>query len=156
MIQVPEEYFEVESCIYKLYYGPYYVIIKGKTLTGSIYLFERGYAAFMAAGGGIGRGKQLGGKGQEEWEGKNTFYYKFYKMIYYNPGFEFKVEVLLESNDGYQLLKHEEIELSKCIRDKKCLNSNVTAYIPKFRKSTNSYGWISKRQVADFRRFLSK
>lgn len=153
MVVIPDEYFEVESCVYKLYYGEYYAIIKGKTLSGSIYLFERGYAAYIAAGGG--RGNKHAGKGQEEWEGKNSFYYKFYETIYYNPGLPFTVEVLLESNDGYQLLKTEEQELAKSIKDKKCLNSNITAYIPKFRAKTNSYGWLTNRQVADFRRFLA-
>lgn len=153
MIPISDDNFETESCVYKLYYGDRYVIIKAKSLAGSIYLFEKGYAAFVAGGGGTGNKKA--GEGQKEWDGTNTYYFKFYSYIHDNPKQEFMVEVLLETNNGYQLLKKEEQELSKCISDKKCFNSNVTAYIPKFRSKTNSYGWLSKRNVADFRRFLS-
>lgn len=152
MIQIPDEYFEVESAVYKLSYGDRYVIIKGKTLTGSIYLFERGYAAFVSAGGGQGRNQ--GGEGQKQWDGTNTFYFKFYSYIHNNPKLPFKVEVLLESNNGYQLLKREQQELNASIRDKKCLNSNVEAYVNKYSKKTGSYGWLSKGHVLAFKKFL--
>ncbi len=154
MIFLDEDYSENESCVYKLFYGERYVIIKAKVLAGSIFLFEKGYAAFIGAGGGTGWGN--GGQGQKEWDGTNTFYFKFYTYIHNNPGLKFRVEILLETNDPYQLLKREEQELRRCMNDKKCYNSNITAYIPKFRSKTNSYGWISKRNVADFRRFLSR
>ncbi len=153
MINVPPEYFETESCLYKLSYGDRYAIIKAKTLAGSIFLFEKGYAAFIAAGGGTG--KDQGGKGQKEWDGTNSYYFKFYKFIHSHPNIPFKVDVLLETNNAYLLLKTEQQWLNKTISDKKCLNSNVTAYIPKYSPKTASYGWISKRNVADFRRFLS-
>lgn len=152
MVTIPDEYFEVESCVYLLSYGDRFVIVKGKTLTGSIYLIERGYAAFVSAGGGQGRDR--GGEGQKEWEGKNTYYFKFYSYIHDNPGLQFKVEVLLESNNAYQLLKKEQQELNIAIRNNKCLNNNITAYIPKYSSKTKSHGWISKGSVLAFKRFL--
>lgn len=154
MIVISEDYFETESCVYKLFYGDRYVIVKAKTLAGSIYLFEKGYASFIAGGGGTGKDKA--GEGQKEWDGTNTFYFKFYKYIHDHAGFLFNIEVILETNNCYQLLKREEIELSASFTNKKCFNSNVTAYIPKFRTKINMYGWIPKRSVADFRRFLSR
>lgn len=154
MIQILEEYLETESCVYKLYYGDRYVVVKGKTLAGSIYLIERGYVAFIAAGGGTGRGR--GGEGQKEWDGTNSYYFQFYSYIYDNPDFSYKVEVILETNDAYRLLKTEYLVLKSCLKDKKCLNSNVTSYIPKFSVKTGTYGWITKRNVTDFRRFLTK
>lgn len=151
---LPEIDYEVAACIYKLYYGDRYVIIKGKTLAGSIYfVLQNGYSKFLAAGGGTGRKK--GGAGQKEWEESNHFYKKFYRWVKKNS-FTFTVEVILESDDAYELLKREQIELNKSIRDKKCLNNNVLAYIPKYREKTGMYGWISAKEVALFRRFITK
>lgn len=153
MIILTDEQLETGSCIYQLYYGDRFAIIKAKTLAGSIYLFVKGYAAFIGAGGGTGNAK--GGKGQNEWDGTNSYYFKFYKYIHDNPGKKFRVEVIMESNSGYYLLKQEQRFLNITIQNNKCLNSNVTSYIPKFNKKTGMYGWITKRNVADFRRFLS-
>lgn len=144
---------EVESCLYRLYYGDRYIIAKGKTLAGSVFLIEKGYAYFIAGGGGTGR-RNLGGVGHKEGDGKNTYYRKFYSYIKKNPALDFRVEVILESNNGYQLLKAEQEELTKAIRDKKLLNNNITAYIPKYRVDTQSYGWISRAYVMNFKRFL--
>lgn len=144
---------ETGSCLFKLFYGDRYVIAKGKTLAGSVFLIEKGYAYFLAGGGGTGR-RNLGGEGQKEGDGKNTYYRKFYSYIKKNPALEFRIEVILESENAYQLLKQEQIELTKAIRDKRLLNNNITAYIPKYRKSTASYGWISRGHVLSFKKFL--
>lgn len=148
---IPPGYLEIESCLYKLYYGDRYVIVKGKTLAGSVYLIEKGYAGFLAGGKLAERGFGL-----KAWKSKNAYYFKLYSYMKKFPSLQFRVEVLLESNNGYQLLKHEYIELQKCIRDKKCLNSNVTSYIPQFREETKSYGWISKAHVLNFKKFLKQ
>lgn len=151
---LPEIDYEVESCVYKIYYGDKYLIVKGKTLSGSVYfLLQNGYSKFLAAGGGTGN--KSGGSGQKEWEDNNNLYKKFYRWIQ-NNSLSFRIEVVLESNNAYQLLKTEQILLNNSIRDKKCLNNNVISYIPKYREKTNSYGWISKKDVASFRRFLSR
>jgi hypothetical protein len=145
---------EVESCVYKLFYGEKYIIVKGKTLSGSIYfILTNGYSKFLAAGGG--RGNKNGGTGQKEWEDNNNFYKKFYTWIKRN-NLSFKIEILLETNNPYQLLKAEQVALNMSIKDKNCLNNNVTSYIPKFREKTGMYGWIPKKDIASFRRFLSK
>ena len=145
MIPIPEEYFEVENCVYRLTYGDRYIIVKGKTLTGSIYLIEKGYANFISSWGGP--------EGKETDE-TNDYYKKFYTYIFKNPKLPFKVEVLLESYNGYQLLKKEQQELNAAIRDKKCLNSNLTAYVNKYSKKTGSYGWLNKGHVLAFKKFL--
>lgn len=145
---------ETESCLYRLYYGDKYIVAKGKTLAGSVYLIEKGYAYFLAGGGGTGRTTNITGKGQKEGSGKNTYYRKFYSYIKKNPRLEFRIDVLLEDNNGYQLLKAEQIELNKTIRDKNQLNNNITAYIPKYRAEQKMYGWISRAHVMNFKRFL--
>ena len=150
---------EIESCVYKLWHGPKYLIIKGKNLASSIFLFEKGYAYFVGGGGGVklnhtGEKSAEFGKGQQEWDGVNSYYYQFYKWIYDNPELKSRVEVLIESNNAYELLKREQIELQNAIRDKNCLNRNVTAYIPKYRAKTKSYGWINKGSVLAFKKYL--
>lgn len=143
---------EVESCVYKLWYANKYIIIKGKNLASSIYLFEKGYASFIAGGGG--RGNDSAGAGQNEWDGTNSYYYKFYKYMYANPNFNSQIEVLLESNNAYELLKREQMELNSSVRDKNCLNNNLNAYIPKYRAKSKSYGWINKGSVLAFKKYL--
>lgn len=151
---LPEIDYEVGSCVYKLYCGDKYVIVKAKTLSGSIFLIEKGYSYFAFGGGGSGN--DVTGEGHKEWEGKNSYYYRFYKWVKANEATPLEVKIITESKSGYQLLKSEQILLDAAVRDSNCLNNNVVSYIPKFRESTKSYGWITKRNVTDFKRFLGK
>jgi hypothetical protein len=148
----PDVDIEVESCLYKLWYGDRFMIIKAKTLAGSIHIINKGYAIFLAAGGG--RGNKKGGIGQKEYDGVNPFYFKLFRYLHRNPSFEFKIEMILESFDYFELLKQEQLLLDKCIRNKKCLNNNVQAYIPKYREKTESYGWIPNESVEAFKSYL--
>lgn len=147
MIPIPDEYFEVENCVYKLYYGDRYIIVKGKTLSGSIYLIEKGYANFISSWGGI--------DGKEWDDDTNLFYKKFYLYIHKHPKKQFTLEIVLESNNPYQLLLKEQELLDVSIKKAKCLNSNVEAYIPKFREKSQSYGWIDKETVDRFKDYLN-
>lgn len=146
------DHLETESCVYRLYCGKKYVIVKGKTLAGSIYLIDRGYAAFIAAGGGTGN--REGGVGQNEYDGVNTYYMKLYKFIRENPTLPVHAEVVIESSNHYLLLKVEQMELDAAFKDKNCLNNNITSYIPIFRKKSQSYGWINRGSVLAFKKFL--
>lgn len=153
MWNLPEIDQEVASCVYKIYYGDKYLIIKGKTLSGSVYLLQKGYAQFIAGGGGSGN--NAAGSGHTEWDGINTYYKQFYQHVHKN-NLSFSVRVLLESDNHYDLLKKEQQELNLSIKDKKCLNSNVESYIPKYRKSTKMYGWINRGSVLSFKKFLKR
>ena len=143
---------EVESCVYKVWHGEKYLIIKAKNLAGSIYLLEKGYASYIAQGGGQGRNRS--GAGQNEWDGVNTYYIQFYKWVYDHPSKISRIEVILETNNTYELLKMEHIQLKNSFSDKKCLNSNLEAYIPKYRVKTQSYGWINKGSVLAFKKYI--
>lgn len=153
---------EVQSCVYKLFCGDRYVIVKGKTLAGSIYLIERGYAGFIAGGGRPNTEKdtlnkkweKVGGSGQNEWDGTNSYYMKLYKFIKENPLLPIRHEVLIESDNAYVLLKTEQMALDAAVRDKKCLNNNLTSYIPIYRAKTKSYGWMNRGSVLAFKKFL--
>lgn len=159
MLPATSNFADTHSSVYRLWYGDRYVIAKGKTLPGSIYLIQKGLAYFLAGGGRVGKGTPAGepGKGHQEGQGKNTYYFQFYQFIKENPGLKWSVELILEHDNGYQLLKREQIELEAAIKDKKCLNSNVIAYIPKFRKESALYGdWIKPTHVLNFKKFLKR
>jgi hypothetical protein len=143
---------EVEGCLYKLFYGNKYIIAKGKTLAGSIFLLEKGYAYFLVGGGG--QGNNATGEGHKEGDGKNSYYHKLYSYIKKNPGLMWRLEVLLETNNGYDLLKREQQELNAAIKDKNLLNNNLYSYIPKYRSTTKMYGWLNKGSVLAFKKFL--
>lgn len=143
---------EVASCVYKLYCGDRFLIVKGKTLAGSIYLIEKGYAAFIAAGGGTGN--KQGGDGQKESDGVNTYYRAFYTYWKKNPDLPLYYKVMLESDNPYELLKCEQELLDESINNKRCLNNNIKAYIPIFRKKTQMYGWMNKGSVLAFKKYL--
>lgn len=150
---------DIDACVYRLWYGDKYVIVKGKNLAGSVYLIQKGLAYFLAGGGKASESSAAGvkGEGHKEGQGKNTFYFQFYTFVKDHPGLEWKVEVVLESDNGYQLLKREQIELAGAINDKRCLSGNVEAYIPKFRPKTALYGdWIKPAHVLCFKKYLKQ
>lgn len=163
---MPSQFFNIDeipvdimSCVYRLWYSDKYVIVKGKNLAGSVFLIQKGMAYFLAGGGRASEQSAAGvsGEGHKEGQGKNTFYFQFYTHIKTNPSLEWKVELVFESDNGYQLLKREQIELAGAIKDKRCLNSNVEAYIPKFRAKTLLYGdWIKPAHVLNFKKFLKQ
>jgi hypothetical protein len=137
--------FGVGRCVYKLYYGTRYIIWKGETLIESLSLLQKGYAYHVAYGQSEADDKQ------------NKFFIQFYKYIQSHPDLDFRLEILLASQNAYELLKREQMELIACWTDKKCLNNNQESYLPKFREKTQTYGsWITKRNVADFKKFLKK
>lgn len=124
---------EVGGCVYKLYCGNKYIINKGKTLSGSIFLLEKGYAYSMAF------------KHAEEKNEKPDYWFLFYDYIKRHPQYVFQIEVLFESENPYQLLKREQMELDESLSDKNCLNNNLIAYIPQ---------WISKGHRLSFYKYL--
>lgn len=141
---IPNVPFGVGRCVYKLYYGDRYIINYGKDLAGSLFLLQKGYAYHVAY------------EQQEADDKKNKTWIKFYRYIQKNPNKKFKVEVIFKSKSAYQIIKRCQIELDKSFSDRKCLNNNLTAYIPLYRPNLNMYGWITPRQVALFKSFLEK
>lgn len=143
-------------CVYKIYYGQKYLIIKGKSLAGSIHLLiGNGYKQYVNSLKKQSSSVHKRLNKHVEWLGVNTYYIQFYKWVNSTQN-SFEIDIIIEDENGYNLLKQEQLALDACLSDKNCLNNNITSYIPKFRRETNSYGWLSKKDVASFRRFLSK
>lgn len=151
------------SCVYKLYYGDRYMILKGKTLAGSIFLIAKGLAYHILGGQGTGNGVyEPVGPGRKKNQGANDFNWKFYSFIKNNPGLVWRLEMILASENGYQLLKAEQKALTACSSDPNLMNSSTAAYIPKYRRANPEkgieagYGWISRAHVLAYWRYAHK
>jgi hypothetical protein len=131
-----------DSCVYKLHYGGKYLIIKGENLPGSIFFFKKGYAYHV-------------GYNQQEGDARsNKLYIAFYRHIQRHPGLQFSVEVIT-TGTPYQLLKAEQLTLDAALKDSRCLNSNLEAYMPQYRPKNKKYGgWISKGDYLNFRKWI--
>lgn len=149
-VVLTDEQAEVGSCVYKLTVSGKYLIVKAKSLESSLFFIDKGFQAFLMRGGQR-RGMVNCGKGQKEGDTNNTFYMPLYKLLKKNVNAPVSVEILLESDDAFELLKCEHEALNLAIRDKKCINTNVKAYIPVFNEKTQMYNWISKEDVDKFK-----
>jgi hypothetical protein len=127
-LTIPEEYKDVQGCVYLIFYGRKYIAVMGKTFIRSFTSIQNDLARFL--------------KGRKEGSDKNNLYVKFYEYIISNQDQdEFSVEMISMNNNPYYLLKtcHEVLNNG----DKDCLNSNRTPYLssdiqkpPKNRRST--------------------
>lgn len=126
---------DIQGCVYKLYYGDRYLVIKAKYLHFSLKLFNDGYNSF-----------HHNPHNHTETSGHAHFYFKMYNYIRKHWGQKtFRVEIVHRSNDPYVLLYTEQIELNAGRKKVKMLNNNITAYIPE--KS----GWIAPEIVEKFK-----
>lgn len=111
----------IGSCIYKLYYGDRYIIHRASnTLEGSLFNILKAYSFFKGHS-----------NVHKETSDKKDYYFAFYNFMRRNQGKELKVDLVLQSADFYELLVCEHNELQKSFAIKKCLNPNITSYIPK-------------------------
>jgi hypothetical protein len=138
---------DVESCVYKLSYGRGYVIIKAKILYGSLRAMQKSLNQY--ANGSAGQ------------HSKKSLYWKFFNYVVMHPNNKFKVQILLESKNGYRLLKAEQHYVKKAKRDKKFgMNVRGGAYIPKWNPEANdgkgAYNWISPNELMNYNKYIDK
>ena len=124
--------------VYKLYYDNIYIINKGKTLSGSLFLLQRGLGYYLAY------------EHNKESVMDKDYWFKFYDFVRRNPGRQFRVEIVMQSNDALEILKSEQATLDGCLKDKKCFNGNIKSYIPTLNAKTGMHGWITPDQVSRF------
>ncbi|MEY2702599.1 MAG: hypothetical protein RLY43_1235 [Bacteroidota bacterium] len=130
-------------CLYKIICNGKFIIHKSKTLSGGLFLIEKGFAYFKAY-----EHKASGNQ--------KDYYFKFYNHLVKNPDAEVTVEVVMAGTNPLEILIKEQELLIANRRNKKCLNNNITSYIPVYREKTNSYGWISKDDVDAFKQHLEQ
>ena len=120
VLQMPAINEATGSCIYKLYYGDRYIIHRASnSLQGSLFNIIRAYSYFKGYA-----------NVHKETSDKKDYYFAFYNFIRRNKGKELRVEVLFESDNFYDLLVFEHRTLEENFSYKKCLNANISSYIP--------------------------
>jgi hypothetical protein len=115
----------INACVYRLSYGDKFIIVKGKTLTGSMFVIQKGFGWF-----------------REEIVRADTLYVHFYRYIRDNPGKKFRVRVITKAANPYFLLKREQQELDRERYNPNMLNNRLESYIPAYNNVTEMYGWI--------------
>lgn len=130
------------QCVLKITYdGKKYIIAKGKEGYGTLKRIENSLNAFIRGGNNDPSG----------------VYFHFFNYIKKNPHKNFVVEVLLESDSAYELLKREQTELDSGKNDRRFMNNQVNAYVPEWKDDTKMYGnWIPPHAVMNFRNWLKK
>lgn len=123
--------------VYKLSYASKYIIVKGKTIHGSLMLVEKGYWWF-----------------NDKKAENSVLYLHFYRHVKKHTRGRFTIKVLLATTDQRELLLREQQELDKCRFDKKCLNNSVEAYIPVWNELTGKYLWLDKMAVMSLKSYL--
>lgn len=127
-----------EQSVVKVSYGSKFVIVKCKSQPGYLKTMENDLNAFMR--GGVNR--------------EHGLYFHLYNFVKKNPNLVFKVETILESADGYLLLKAEQEQLDLHRNNKHFLNNQVNAYIPRYNEETQMYGWLTKNSVLNFQKWM--
>lgn len=130
--------YSLESAVIKISYGKKYVIAKCKTQARYLKTMENDLNAFVRGGKNSPTGT----------------YFHLYNYVKSHPDNVFKVECLLESSNGYELLKREQLELDLGRNNKNFLNNQVVALIPEYDEAAGSYGWISINSVLNFQKWL--
>lgn len=127
----------INHYVYKLTYAGKYIIVKGKTIDGSLYLVEKGWWWF-----------------NDKKADEGVLYLHFYRHIKSHKNGRFTVKVILATTDQRELLMREQQELDKARYDKKCLNNNTEAYIPAWNENTGKYLWMDKMAVLTLKKYL--
>ena len=142
-IIIPLGIVDVLECVYKINYTDKYIVVMAKSVYRSIDSINQDIERYH--------------KGINESFNKNNLYSKFYSYIIDNPGAKFSVELILSTNNAYQLLKCCQMELDKGRIDDNCLNSIFSPYINKeIQKPLNkrkTHWWINRGSYLNFCRW---
>lgn len=129
-----------DQSVVKIKYGNKYVIAKCKSQPATLKSIENGLNAFIRGGKNNPAGA----------------YFHLFNYVKDHPGNKFKVDTLLNSPNGYLLLKKEQEELDAGRKNPNFLNNQVEAYVPAYNDETELYGWMTKNEVLNFRKWLKK
>jgi len=131
---IPETY----SC-FKIFVGRKYFIAKTKTC-----MWLETHLNKML--------KQYNSKGLMN----NDIYFPIVKHIHNTGYYECRIEFICQSDNPYEVIKAEFLELIDS-RDKTlCINKDAAPYIPKFNSKTNMFGWLTRNQFLNYSKLLHK
>lgn len=132
---------DVEGIVYKLSYAGKFIIVKGKTLAGSLIIISDTFFQFSAK--------------KKRFQGH--LYSHLYKHFKKHKDGRFRIKTVARLNkktDHYLLLKKEQMLLDRNRYNTNCLNNALQAYLPLYNESTGMYGWIPKADAMNFKKWL--
>lgn len=130
-------YRNVNGCVFRLYWGAKFIIVKCKTFARAKTLIETSLHYHFKTGM------------------HDHLYENFFDYINSNPEHHFRVEILYENDNPYLLLIFEQQELDKCKQNPDCMNIYFDAYIPKLIQGKRK-AWINRGHYLNFRMWLKK
>jgi hypothetical protein len=80
----------------------------------------------------------------------NDMYFNFYSHVAENPFNSFKIELVLASDNPYELLKAEYLALIDGKDKNQCLNANKEPYIPEHTQVNGKKSWINRGYYLNF------
>lgn len=133
---------DVNEVVYKLSYSGKFIIVKGKTLAGSLIIISKTYLQYK----------------QDSKRFTGHLYKHLYDHFKANESGRFRIKTLAKKgrkSSQYDVIKREQMELDRNRYNPLCLNNQLEAYIPLYNPSTDSYGWLDRITVMNFKRWLS-
>jgi hypothetical protein len=133
---------DVDGIVYRLTYAGKFIIVKGRTLCGSLIIISNTFDQYKADA------KRF----------KGHLYRHLYDHYLANKEIgRFRIKTLAKVSskiDHYKLLKREQMELDKSRYVPECLNNSLEAYIPIYNDTTDMFGWLPRSTVMNFKRYL--
>lgn len=145
-IIIPINIVDTLGCVYKVLYKDKYIVVMGKSMYRSIDSINLDIERYF--------------KGVSEKSGAGNLYKNFYQFVIANPGDMLVIEMIISTDNAYQLLKHCQIELDKGCLDPNCFNTFFTPYINKdIQKPADrrkSAWWVNRGTYLNFLRWRNK
>jgi hypothetical protein len=133
---------DIQEVVYKLTFAGKFIIVKGKTLCGSLMIIADTFDYFT--------------KNKQKYE--NHLYINLYNHYIRHRNMRFTIKVLAKKDaktTQYNIIKREQMELDKAFGTQPCLNSNKEAYLPHYRPITGGFGWIERHAGMNFKKWLT-
>lgn len=151
-IIIPDNLLEVKGCVFKLYYGEKYIISMGRSLAWPIKTIQADIDRYS--------------ENMDSAKSKERLYWKFCRYVKLAKEREYRIEVLFESENPYQLLQRCQIELDNSKDDTNCLNTFFEPYLSKriqtaprylkgrkYKDGTENISWINRGHYLNFKRW---
>lgn len=132
----------VTECVFRLYCNEKYVVVKGKSLCGSLSMVNDALDNFSK-------------KDRSEWPTDHLYYHFIGYILDQTEEVEYSASLLAMSRSAYELLKVEQMQLWENSEDPDCLNNCFDAYIPTYNEEKGMYGWINRGVYANFMKWKS-
>lgn len=132
----------IGQSVFKLYCNEKYVIVKCKSLGGSLKQINTAIGNFSK-------------KDRADWELDHLYYHFIGYILSLEEEPVYSASLLAMSTNPYDLLKLEQMELWENQKDPNCLNNTFDAYIPNYNEEKGTYGWINRGQYAAFMKWKS-